>query len=88
MNECWYVYIIECRDKTLYVGVAKDVEKRVGLHNKGLACRFTKYCKPVKLLYVEEALNQNIALSRERQLKGFTRQKKLDLINNKDSAGK
>ncbi len=80
-DEIWYVYIIECRDKKLYVGIAKDVERRVALHNKGRACRFTKYRYPVRLLYAETCLGVNSAMKRERQLKGFSRKKKVELFN-------
>lgn len=43
MDDRWFVDVIECKAKELYVGIAKDVKQRVDLHNKGLACRYTKY---------------------------------------------
>jgi putative endonuclease len=85
-NEIWHVYIIECKDSKLYVGIAKDVEKRVLLHNKGIACRFTKYRHPVKLLYQEQCLNHALAAQRESEIKGFSKKKKLQLINKDPSA--
>lgn len=77
----WYVYIIECLDRKLYVGIAKDVAKRIELHNKGLACRFTKYRKPVKLIYKERCSSKSEARGREIEIKGYTRRKKLKLVN-------
>ena len=60
-SDSWHVYIIECKDKKLYVGVAKDLDKRIKLHKKGLVCRFTKYRKPVKLIYKERHCNKSEA---------------------------
>ena len=80
MDDIWYVYIIECRDDKLYVGIAKDVEARVKLHNKGSACRFTKYRYPVQLLYKERYISKSLARKREIELKRFSRKKKFDVI--------
>ena len=76
MLEQWYVYIIECRNKELYVGVSKDVAKRVKEHNLGQACRYTQFRWPVKLIYSESSMNYNQARKRERQIKKFSRAKK------------
>lgn len=80
MADIWYVYIVECKDNELYVGIAKDVKARIKLHNKGLACRYTKYRKPVKLRFKERQKSYNLARKREREIKGFSRAKKLNLI--------
>ncbi len=80
MIEHWFVYIAECRDKKLYVGIAKDVSKRINQHNKGLACRFTKFRYPVRLLYEEKCLDYQSARMRELEIKGFSREKKLTII--------
>ena len=82
VNEKWFVYILECRTKDLYVGIAKDVDKRIKLHNKGLACRYTKFRKPVVLLYIEECDNYNHARKRESEVKKFSRAKKITLVEN------
>ena len=75
----WYVYIIECNDNKLYVGIAKDLNKRVELHNKGLACRFTKYRGPVRLIYKKEYSSKSEARKRELEIKGYSRDRKLGL---------
>jgi len=75
----WYVYIIECKDKKLYVGITKDLDKRIKLHNKGLACRFTKYRKPVRLIYKEKCSSKSEARKRELEIKGYNREKKIKL---------
>jgi len=76
----WHVYIIECRDKTLYTGITNDLNRRIKQHNRGQGCRFTKFRTPVKLLYNEECISKEIALSKEASIKGLTRKKKLELI--------
>jgi len=81
MSENWNVYIIECRDNKLYVGIAKDVQCRVEEHNRGLACRFTKYRCPVKLLWSENFYDYKSAYQREKELKGFSRKKKFQVMS-------
>ncbi len=78
----WFVYIAECGDKTLYVGIAIDVDKRIKVHNTTNRCRYTQFRKPIKLVYKEICSNHNQAWKREREIKSFPRNKKLDLINN------
>ena len=75
----WFLYIVECRTKDLYVGIAKDVAKRIGLHNQGNACRYTKFRRPVALIYQELCGSYELARKREREVKKFSRAKKLAL---------
>ncbi|MEA3369045.1 MAG: GIY-YIG nuclease family protein [Candidatus Ratteibacteria bacterium] len=44
----WYLYIIQCRDKTLYTGTTKDLKRRIYDHNRDKACRYTK-CRAGKI---------------------------------------
>ncbi len=81
MDEQWWVYIIECRTNDLYVGIAKDVAERVKLHDSGRACRYTKFRNPVRLIYSELCGNYTSARERERNIKKFSRIKKLALVN-------
>ncbi len=76
----WYLYIIECRTKDLYVGICKDVDERVKLHNAGRAARYTKFRRPVKLVYQEPCGSYSDARMREKQVKKFSRLKKLALV--------
>ncbi|HLF17532.1 MAG TPA: GIY-YIG nuclease family protein [Candidatus Omnitrophota bacterium] len=80
MDNQWSVYIIECRTKDLYIGIAQDVNKRVELHNQGRACRYTKFRRPVQLKYVEVSGSYTDARKRERQIKKYSRFKKLALM--------
>ena len=77
----WFVYIIKCRDKKLYIGIAKDLNKRVALHNEGKACKFTRHRYPVQLLYQELHDSKSAALKREIALKKLSRPQKFEVIN-------
>ncbi|MDD5567667.1 MAG: GIY-YIG nuclease family protein [Candidatus Omnitrophica bacterium] len=79
-NSPWFVYIAECKDKTLYTGIALDAKKRIKAHNTTNQCRYTRFRKPLKLVYQELYANQNSAFKRELEIKSFTRNKKLELI--------
>ena len=70
-----FVYILECEDNSYYVGIAKDLQKRLTNHGKG--SKYTRAKKPKQLVYVEEAEN---AYKREPEIKKLTRQKKIELI--------
>jgi putative endonuclease len=78
----WFVYIVECKDKSLYVGITTEIEKRINDHNSGKGCHYTKYRKPVKLLFYEKHKNRSSATKRELEIKKFSRTKKFDLIKN------
>ena len=79
MAQDWFLYIVECRTKDLYVGIAQDVNKRLNLHNKGQACRYTKFRRPVVLVYEERCGDYAKARKREKEVKAFSREKKLAL---------
>lgn len=75
-----FVYIVECADKTLYTGWTTDVERRVKTHNAGRGARYTRYRRPVRLVYVEELPDRSAAMKRERAIKKMSRTRKLALI--------
>jgi putative endonuclease len=77
----WYIYILECNDKTLYTGVTKSLTKRLNYHNRGKASKYTRARRPVKLVFSEPHEIKTSALKREHQLKKLTRAKKLALIS-------
>jgi len=77
----WHVYIIECKDKTLYTGVTTDINRRILEHNSGKGGRFTRFRTPVKLVYDQKAANRSGALRREAEIKKLSRSDKLDLIS-------
>ena len=76
----WFCYMVRCRDGSFYVGVATDVGKRVKEHNWGVGAKFTSTRRPVELIWWQEFPNQKAARGRERELKGWRREKKLKLL--------
>ena len=75
-----FVYIVQCADGTLYTGWAKDVSARVKVHNAGRGSRYTRARRPVRLRYWERHPDRAAAMRRERQIKTWTRTRKLALI--------
>ena len=76
----YFVYILRCRDGSLYTGSTNDVPRRVETHNSGKGAKYTRGRRPVELVWQEELPDKSAALKRERQLKGLTRAEKLKLI--------
>ncbi len=76
-----YVYIMTNKNNTvLYTGVTSDLQKRVWQHREKLVEGFTKRYNVLKLVYYEACPDMSSAIAREKQLKGGSRQKKVDLI--------
>jgi putative endonuclease len=73
----YYIYILECRGGTLYVGSTNDIEKRVAAHNAGKGAKYTRGRTPVLLLYSESFETKGEALKREAALKRLSRKEKL-----------
>ena len=76
----YYVYILECCDKSLYTGYTNHLEKRIKAHNEGKGAKYTKERRPVSLVYFESFQTKSEALKREYAIKQFSRKKKLELI--------
>ena len=78
----YYVYILECSDKTLYTGIATDIERRLDEHNNSdKGAKYTKVRRPLKLVYSEGSEDRSSASKREYEIKKLSREKKLELIN-------
>lgn len=77
-----YVYILTNKYNTvLYTGVTGDLKKRVWEHREKLVDGFTKRYNVTKLIYYEMFAGVRDAIAREKQIKGGSRRKKIDLIN-------
>jgi len=76
----WFVYLLECGDKSLYTGISTDVVARVKTHNAGKGAAYTRSHLPVKLVWSEKAKSESAAKKREAQIKRLTRLQKLELI--------
>ena len=80
-----YVYMLRCRDGSLYTGWTNDLEKRLKAHNSGVASKYTRARLPAELVYSEEWESKEAAMSREWHIKQLTREEKLKLIENMSS---
>ena len=80
-----YVYMLRCRDGSLYTGWTNDLEKRLKAHNSGSASKYTRTRLPAELVYFEEWESKEAAMSREWHIKRLTREEKLKLIDNASS---
>lgn len=66
----WFVYILRCRDGSLYTGITTDLARRLAEHNAGRAgARYTRSRRPVTLAYAEPAVSRSAAARREFELK-------------------
>ncbi len=82
MDKQYYVYIMTNKhDTVLYTGVTDDLQKRVFEHKNKLVPSFTNYYNIHKLVYYEVFEDPYYAITREKQIKGGSRQKKINLIN-------
>ena len=75
----YYVYIMTNTSKTLYTGMTNNLERRVYEHKNKLVSGFTSKYNITKLVYYEETNDVNAALTREKQIKGWLRSKKIAL---------
>lgn len=76
-----FVYILECSDGSFYTGVTNDLDRRVAEHNEGANPKaYTYNRRPVKLVYFEDHSDPYFAISREKQIKGWSREKKIAMI--------
>ncbi len=78
-----YTYIVKCSDETLYTGWTTDLDKRIKTHNSGKGAKYTRSRGPVELVYFETFETKQEAMSREWEIKQYTRKQKEQLIKNK-----
>ena len=74
------MYIVRCRDGSLYTGWTNDVAARVAQHNAGTGAKYTRSRLPVELVYSRAASSQAAAMREERALKKLTRAEKMQLV--------
>ena len=83
MEKQWVLYILECKDGTLYTGITDDLEHRLDAHRTGKGAKYTRGRGPLTLRYVEDCENRSQALRREYAVKQLTKAEKLELCNQK-----
>jgi len=81
MYRCFYVYIMSSVSGTLYIGMTSDLKRRVWEHKEHIIDGFTDKYNVDRLLYFERFQNAETAIKREKQLKGWRREKKIKLID-------
>lgn len=77
----WVLYILECKDGTLYTGITDDLERRLAAHNAGKGAKYTRGRGPLKVRYVEHCPDRSSALRREAAIKKLPREQKIKLCN-------
>ena len=65
----WFVYVIFCKDMSLYTGSSNNIEQRFLAHKNGKGGHYTRSHKPLKVIYSEQLPTQSEALKRESQIK-------------------
>ena len=87
MESIWYLYILRCKDGTLYTGITTDVEKRLEAHRSGRGAKYTRGRAPLELVYRETCGSHSDALKQEHQIKALSREDKQKLIENQGNPG-
>ena len=77
----WFVYILKCEDGSFYTGMTSDLERRFQEHKDRKGGHYTSSHIVTERVYSEEFETRSQALKREAQIKGWSREKKLVLIN-------
>ena len=80
VEKTWYVYILRCRDNSLYTGITDDLNRRLEAHNSGKGAKYTRGRGPVKLCYSEAQESYSAALNRVYAIKRLSRADKLALM--------
>ena len=75
----FYCYMVECSDHSYYTGWTTDPVRREKQHNRGTGARYTCQRRPVRLVYVELQPDRGTAMRRERTIKSYSHNKKMDL---------
>jgi len=79
----YFVYLLECANRSLYTGITTDLKRRFKEHLSGKGGHYTRANKAIRILYHEKQPTRSRALKREAEIKSWPRAKKLALIKNK-----
>jgi putative endonuclease len=82
LDKSWVIYLLECKDGTLYTGITNDLEKRLASHNAGIGAKYTRGRRPVTLLEFKTVANQSEALRLEYQIKKLPKLQKRAFFKN------
>ena len=79
MEKSWKLYILRCKDGSLYTGITTDVQARLEAHRSGKGAKYTRGRGPLELVYSEDCGTHSDALKRELAIKAMTREQKENL---------
>lgn len=79
----WYLYIIRCKDSSLYTGIATDIDRRIAQHNAGKGAAYTRGRRPVQLALREGPLTESAARKCEAAIKKLSRDEKEAFIEHR-----
>lgn len=80
MEKEWVLYMLRCRDGSLYTGITNNLEKRLEAHRSGKGAKYTRGRGPLELVYTEKCEDKSAALKREVEVKKLSRDEKIQLI--------
>ena len=80
-NGNWLVYIIRCKDESLYTGITNDLYARIEKHNNGTGAKYTRGRGPVEVLITWEFDSRSSASKEEYRIKKMTKTQKMNLID-------
>jgi len=83
----YFLYILKCKDGSLYTGITTDVKRRFEEHKSGKGGHYTRSKKALKIIYTEKCKDRSSASKRESEIKKWSRVKKFRLINNGNGEG-
>lgn len=84
MEKEWVVYMLCCKDDTIYTGITDDLSKRLEKHRAGKGAKYTRGRSPLQLVYTEKCPDHSAALRREIEIKRLSRPQKLALCTQDD----
>lgn len=76
------VYILKCKDDSLYTGYTNNLKRRLKMHQEGKGAKYTRGRGPFQVVYTEKFATKQEALRREFQIKQLSRKEKLQLVRN------
>ena len=76
MDKGWVLYMLRCRDGSLYTGITNNLEKRLEAHRSGKGAKYTRGRGPLELVYTENCEDHGAALKRELEIKSLTKAEK------------
>lgn len=81
MEKQWVLYMLECKDGSLYTGITDNLKRRLKAHREGKGAKYTRGRSPLTLRYLEQCEDHSAALKRELQIKALPRPEKQLLCN-------